>query len=131
MPPCVSSSLRIFSYTSPLFLKVITLKVAKHAKPAMTNISNNVKRPHLKRTIATKEDVLLVLVQERSFPIVTKNHKKDYPKTRNKIHRNKNCSENRESRECIICIIIGFSHLNTDLCEIIRMRSRKNRLIMI
>ena len=35
----ISPDLWIFPYTSPFFLKVVTLIAAKHIKPAKTNIS--------------------------------------------------------------------------------------------
>ena len=54
-----------------------------------------------------------------------------YPKSSHQIHGNKNRTQNGQTRECVVSVVIRLCHLNTDLRKIIRMRPGQNGLIMI
>lgn len=69
MQPCLPV-FAYFRYTSPFFLKAVTLNVAKHTKAAKTNISVKTSGWNLRKTRSMSYALHFDRVRERSFPII-------------------------------------------------------------
>jgi hypothetical protein len=51
--------------------------------------------------------------------------------TGDQIHWNKNSTQSGKAREDVIDLIIGISHFDTDLCEVVGMRTGQQFLVVI